>query len=184
MEQLISDTKQKMEKVVEHLKQELTSVRTGRAVPSLIEQVKVEAYGSTMAIRDVASINAPEPRLLIVQAWDAGNVASIVKSIREAGMGLNPIEEGGVIRVPVPALTEERRKELTRLVHEKVETARVAVRSVRHEAMGDIDKKEKSKEISEDEKHRLHEQVQKVTDEVGKEIESILKSKETELSQI
>ena len=184
MEQLISETKQKMQKALVHLREELASVRTGRAAPVLIEQVKVEVYGSTMPLRDLASINAPEPRLLLVQVWDAGNVGAITKAIREAGMGLNPAEESNVIRVPVPALTEERRKEMTKLVHEKAEAARVAVRSVRREAMEHIDKEEKKGNISEDEKHRYHEQVQKVTDEISGEVDKIAKGKEAELSQI
>lgn len=173
-----------MTKAVEHLKQELASVRTGRANPALIEQIKVDAYGSAMALRDLASINTPEPRLLIVQPWDKNNTDAIIKAIRESGSGLNPVEEGGVIRVPVPTLNEERRRELIKLVHEKTEAAKVAVRSVRREAMEAIEKEEKSGKISKDERHRHQESVQKVTDEVSHEIENILKSKETELSQV
>ena len=184
MEELISQTKQKMQKASEHLREELASVRSGRAAPSLIEQVKVEAYGSIMVLRDLASINSPEPRLLIVSPWDANNTPAITKGIRDAGLSLNPVEEGGVIRVPVPTLTEERRKELIKLVHEKSEATRVAVRSVRREAMDHIDKEEKKGNISEDEKHRHHEQVQKVTDEVSGEVDKIAKSKEDELLQI
>src|SRR3990172_7510237 len=107
LDNLINETKQKMQKAAEHLREELASVRSGRAAPSLIEQVKVEAYGSVMVLRDLASINSPEPRLLIVSPWDANNTPAIIKGIRDAGLSLNPVEEGGVIRVPVPTLTEE-----------------------------------------------------------------------------
>jgi ribosome recycling factor len=184
MEQLISETKQKMEKAVEHLKQELASVRTGRANPALIEQVKVEVYGSTMVLRDLASINAPEPRLLVVQPWDKNNTDMIVKAIRESGSSLNPAEDGDVIRVPIPQLNEERRRELIKLVHEKTEGARVAIRVTRRDAMEKIEKDEKRGKISKDDRHRHQESVQKVTDEATKKIDDILKSKEAELSQV
>ncbi|MEX0616966.1 MAG: ribosome recycling factor [Candidatus Woykebacteria bacterium] len=184
MEQLISDTKQKMQKALEHLRSELSSVRTGRANPGLVEQLKVEAYGSTMPLRDLSSINAPEPRLLIVQPWDAGNTAPIVKALRDSGLGLNPAEENNVIRVPIPALTEERRRELVKVVHEKVEDSKVAVRGVRREVMEKLEKDEKGSLISKDERHRYEGEVQKAVDEVIKEIDQTLKFKETELSQI
>lgn len=184
MEQLISEAKQKMEKAIEHLKQELSTIRSSRSNPALIEQVKVDAYGSAMILRDLASINAPEPRLLVVQPWDRGNTDAIIKAIRESGSGLNPVEEGNIIRVPVPPLNEERRRELIKLVHEKTESAKVAVRSSRREAMERIEKDEKAGKISKDDRHRYQEQIQKVTDEVTKNIDEILKSKESELSQV
>ena len=184
MEQLISETKQKMQKVTEHLKQEFSSVRTGRANPALIEQVKVDVYGSIMVLRDLASINAPEPRLLVVQPWDKNNADLIVKAIRESGGGLNPAEDGDVIRVPIPSLSEERRKELIKMVHEKTEGARVAVRVNRRDAMERIEKDEKRSKISKDDRHRHQESVQKVTDEATNELDNMLKSKESELSQV
>lgn len=184
MEQLITSTEQKMQKVVEHVKLELASVRTGRANPVLIEQIKVDAYGSPMVLRDLASINSPEPRLLIVQPWDKGNTDSIIKAIRDAGQSLNPVEEGNVIRVPIPQLNEERRRELIKLVHEKTEGAKVAVRSARREAIDTIEKDEKSGKISKDDRHRYSEQVQKITEEISKQIDDILKGKESDLSQV
>ena len=184
MEQLISQTKEKMNKAVEHLNQELSSVRTGRANPALIEQIKVDVYGSTMVLRDISSINSPEPRLLIVQPWDKANSDAIVKAIREAGQGLNPVEGSDVIRVPVPQLNEERRKELIKLVSDKAENSKVVVRSTRRESIDRLEADEKSGKISKDDKHRDAEKVQKVTDEVSREIDDILKSKETDLTQI
>lgn len=184
MEQLISQTKQKMQKVLAHLKNELTSVRTGRANPALVEQIKVDVYGSKMDLRDLASINSPEPRLLVVQPWDKNNTDIVIKAISESGGGFNPVEEGDIIRVPVPPLSEERRKEMIKLVHEKGEAAKVSIRSVRREAMDSINKDEKSGKISKDEKHRYEENVQKVTDEISREIDDILKSKEKELSSV
>lgn len=184
MEQLISQTKEKMNKAIEHLKQELSSVRTGRANPALIEQIKVDAYGSPMVLRDLASINSPEPRLLVVQPWDKANSDAIIKSIREAGQGLNPVEESDVIRVPIPALNEERRKELIKLVRDKTESSKVAIRSARRESMDRLEADEKSGKISKDDKHRYSEQVQKVTTEVSAQIDDILKSKESDLTQL
>lgn len=184
MEQLISETKQKMQKAVEHLKQELSSVRTGRANPALIEQVKVDAYGSTMPLRDLASINAPEIRQLLVQPWDKNNTDAIISAIRGSGSGLNPVEDGNVIRVPIPPLNEERRREFIKSVHEKAESTKVALRSARRESMEHIEKKEKSGKISKDDRHRYQEQVQKVTDEASAEVDNVVKSKESELSTI
>ena len=184
MEQLINSTKQKMEKAVEHVKIELASVRTGRANPALVEQIKVDTYGSAMVLRDLASINSPEPRLLIVQPWDKGNTDAVMKAIRDADQGLNPVEEGNVVRVPIPQLNEERRKELIKLVHDKTESAKVAVRSTRREAMDTIEKDEKSGKISKDDRHRYSEQVQKITEEISQKIDDILKGKENDLSQV
>ncbi len=184
MEHLISQTKEKMNKVLDHLKQELASVRTGRANPALIDQIKVDVYGSSMILRDVASINSPEPRSLLVQPWDKGNTQAIIKAIRDAGQSLNPIEDSNIIRVPIPQLNEDRRKELIKLVHEKVENAKVSIRASRRDAMDIIDKDEKSGKISKDDKHRYSEQVQKVTDETSKLIDDILKAKEQDLSQV
>lgn len=180
----ITETKVKMQKALEHLKQELVSVRTGRANPALIDQIKVDVYGSTMILRDVASINSPEPRLLLVQPWDKGNAQVIMKAIRDSGQGLNPSEDSNVIRVPIPQLNEDSRKELIKLVHEKVENAKVSVRSSRREAMEIIDKEEKRGKISKDDRYQYAEKVQKVTDEISELIDDILKAKEQDLSQV
>ncbi|MDP2671143.1 MAG: ribosome recycling factor [bacterium] len=184
MEQLLTQTKEKMNKALSHLDEELKGVRTGRATPALIEGVKVAVYGSPLNLRDVASVNAPEPRMLLVQPWDPNNTDAVAKAIREAGLGFNPIVEANLVRVPVPELTEERRNELTKLVSEKAEGARVALRAIRREAMETIDKEKKNSQISEDEQKRHQEQVQKITDEDMKTLEERVKSKQAELAQI
>lgn len=184
MEQEISEAKQKMQKAIEHLLEELLSVRSGRANPSLLEGVKVNAYGSMMALKELASINVPEARLLIVQPWDQGNKDAIAKAIRESGMGFNPIVEDNLIRVAVPALNEERRNDLIKVVNEKGEAARVSIRSVRREALESIQKEEKNSKISKDEAHRFSEQVQKITNEMTGEIEKVVSSKDAELREI
>lgn len=184
MEQLLSQTKEKMEKALVHLDEEMRGIRSGRATPALLEGIKVVAYGNPMSLRDLASINAPEPRLLVVQPWDAGNTDSIAKAIREAGLGFNPVTESNIVRVPVPALTEERRTELTKLVNEKAEISRVAIRAVRREAMESIDRDKKSAKISEDEQKRAENEIQKITDNHMKSLEDKVKSKQVELAQI
>jgi ribosome recycling factor len=184
MESLINETRQKMQKAVEHLLEELLSIRSGRATPSLIESTKVNVYNSSMPLRDLASINAPEPRLLIVQPWDQNNVDPIVKALRENGMGFNPVAEGGVIRVAVPALSEERRGSLIKLVGEKSEMTRVAIRSARRDAIDEIDKNEKAGKLSKDDAKRYNESVQKVTDEFIEQIDKVVKKKEAELKEI
>ncbi len=184
METAILEAKKKMESSVEHLLNELMSIRSGRAAPSLLEGVKAKAYGSDMALKELASISAPEPRSLIVQPWDQGNLDAIAKAIRESGMGFNPIVESNVIRVAVPALTEERRADLIKLVGEKAETAKVSIRSARRDAIESIDKEEKGGKISKDEAHRLSEQAQKTTDEMIGEIDKVTKAKENELREI
>jgi ribosome recycling factor len=184
MEQQISDAKQKMQKAVEHLLEELLSVRSGRANPSLIEGIKVSVYGSQMAIKELGSINVPEPRLLVVQPWDQGNKDAIAKAIRDSGMGFNPIVEDSLIRVAVPALNEERRNDLIKVVHEKGEAARVSLRAIRRETIESIDKEEKNGKISKDEARRYSEQVQKIIDEMGGEVEKVVTTKEAELREI
>src|SRR3990167_1636511 len=184
LDNLTSETKDRMAKAIAHLDEELKGIRSGRATPALIEGVKVLAYGNPMSLRDVASINSPEPRLLVVQPWDAGNIDPVVKAIRESGLGFNPAVDSNVIRVPVPALTEERRLELAKLVNEKSEGSRVAVRAVRHEAMERVEKDKKANRIGEDEQKRLEHEVQKATDEAMKLLEEKVKAKQEELAQI
>jgi ribosome recycling factor len=137
-----------------------------------------------MDLRDLASINTPEPRLLVVQVWDQANIHNIEKAIRDAGQGFSPITESNLIRVPVPALTEERRKEMTKLVGEKAEAARVAIRQIRREAVEEVDRAQKSKQISEDEKFRSTDQIQKATQEFSSQVDNLAKMKENEILQI
>lgn len=173
-----------MQKAVEHLLEELLAVRTGRAAPSLLENIKASVYGSNMALKELASISAPEPRLLIVQPWDQNNTDPIAKAIRDANMGFNPIVEANLIRVAVPALNEERRADLIKVVSEKGETARVSIRSARREALETIQKEEKNGKLSKDDAHRFGENIQKITDELVGEVDKVTKAKEAELREI
>ena len=184
MDQQITDSKHRMQKAIEHLLEELLSIRSGRAAPSLLESVKASAYGQTMSLKELASITSPEPRMLMVQPWDAGNIDSIAKAIRDSGMGFNPIVESNMIRVAVPALNEERRNDLIKLVNEKSEAARVSIRAIRREIIETIEKEEKNGKISKDDSHRFQEQVQKITDEMVGEIDRVSSAKETELREV
>lgn len=184
MDQIISETKQKMQKAVEHLLEELLSVRSGRANPSLVEGIKVSVYGSQMSLKELGNINVPEARLLIIQPWDQNNKDAIAKAVRDSGMGFNPVVEDNLIRVAVPSLTEERRNDLIKIVHEKGEGTRVSIRSTRREAIESIEKSEKGGNISKDDSRRFGEQIQKITDEMSGEVEKIVKAKEAELKEI
>ena len=184
LDHLLKETKERMQKALEHLRGELAGVRTGRANPSLLEEIKVDVYGTKMNLRDLASINAPEPRLLVVQIWDRNNLSLVEKAIRDANLGLNPATEGNLIRVAIPSLNEERRKEMIKLVNGRTEGARVAIRQIRREAIEEIDKLEKAKKISEDEKFRKDQEVQKVTENFSSQLEQIAKAKENEILQI
>lgn len=176
-----ADLKRRMHGAVEALKHDLGGLRTGRASIALVEPVHVEVYGSTMPLNQVATVSTPEPRMLSVQVWDRSNVGPVEKAIRNAGLGINPIVDGQVIRLPIPELTEERRKELAKLVGQYAEKARVAVRNVRRDGMEHAKADEKKHEISEDERKRLEHEVQKLTDETIKEIDEAAAAKEKEI---
>jgi ribosome recycling factor len=174
----------RMEKAVAALKEEFGSLRTGRASASLLDQVHVEAYGATMPINQVSAVSVPEPRSITVSVWDKGLVVSVEKAIRNAGLGLNPVVEGQNLRVPIPPLTEERRRDLAKLAGKYAEQQRVAVRGVRREAMDDLKKAEKDGAISQDEHKRLEGDVQKLTDEAIRHVDEALKTKEHEIMQV
>ncbi|MEA2998589.1 MAG: ribosome recycling factor [Sphingomonadales bacterium] len=178
-----ADIQRRMHGAVEVLRHDLGGLRTGRASTSLLEPVTVEVYGSHMPINQVASISAPEPRMLSVQVWDRSNVGAVEKAIRSAGLGLNPITDGTTLRLPIPDLTEERRKELAKLVGQYAEKARIAVRNVRRDGMEALKTDEKKHEISQDEHKRLETEVQKLTDETIKEIDAAADAKEKEILQ-
>lgn len=173
-----------MQKALEYFREEISSIRTGRATPALIETLKIDAYGSKMDLRDLASINAPEPRLLVIQVWDQANVQPIEVAIRKSDLAVNPVIENNLIRIPVPSLSEERRREMTKLVGEKSEKARVAVRQIRRDAVDKIQGAEKNKEISEDQKFKASDSIQKITDEFSKQLDEAAKQKENEILQI
>ena len=176
-----ADIQRRMHGAVEALKHDLQGLRTGRASTSLLEPVTVEVYGSHMPLNQVASISVPEPRMLSVQVWDRSNVGPVEKAIRSAGLGLNPITDGTTLRLPIPDLTEERRKELAKLVGQYAEKARIAVRNVRRDGMEALKTDEKKHEISQDEHKRLETEVQKLTDDTIKEIDELASAKEKEI---
>jgi ribosome recycling factor len=174
----------RMDKAVGALKEEFASLRTGRASAGLLDQVHVEAYGANMPLNQLGAISVPDPRSLSVSVWDKGLVVSVEKAIRSAGLGLNPVVEGQNLRIPIPPLTEERRKDLAKLAGRYAEQQRVAVRNVRHDAMDDLKKAEKDSVISQDEHKRLQVDVQKLTDEAVRRVDEALKTKEQEIMQV
>jgi ribosome recycling factor len=174
----------RMDKSVGALKEEFHTLRTGRASAGLLDQVMVEAYGANSPITQLASISVPDPRSISVNVWDRGLVVSVEKAIRNAGLGLNPVVEGQNLRVPIPPLTEERRKDLAKLAGKYAETQRVAVRNVRRDANDDLRKAEKDHVISQDEHKRMEAEIQKLTDEAIKRIDETLKTKEHEIMQV
>jgi ribosome recycling factor len=173
-----------MEKAVDAMRREFAGVRTGKASPALLDTVRVDAYGSKMPVNQVATVSVPEPRMMVVQPWDKSLLAAVEKAIRSAELGLNPASDGNVIRVPIPALNEERRREMVRLLHKIAEEGRVAVRHARHEANKQIKANEQSHEISEDEARRELEAVQKLTDEFIGKIDHLLEAKEAEVLEV
>ncbi|MCH7691777.1 MAG: ribosome recycling factor [candidate division Zixibacteria bacterium] len=175
---------QKMDKTVEVVASEFRAVRTGKASSHLLDTVKVEAYGTSMPLNQVATVNAPEPRLLLVQAFDKSTIGDIIKGIQSADLGLNPIADGATIRVPIPALNEERRKEMARQCKHLAEEGRVAIRNIRREANEHIKKLQKDKEVSEDQEHDLHDEIQKLTDNHTKKIDTLLAEKEKEVMEV
>ena len=176
-----ADVQRRMTGAVDSLKHDLGGLRTGRASTSLLEPVTVEVYGAHMPLNQVATISVPEPRMISVQVWDRSNVGPVEKAIRSAGLGLNPISEGQTLRLPIPDLTEERRKELAKLASQYAEKARIAVRNVRRDAMDSLKQDEKKNEISEDERKRLEIEVQKLTDDTIKDIDAATAAKEKEI---
>ena len=178
-----ADLQRRMHGALEALKHDLAGLRTGRASTSLLDPVVVEVYGAHMPLNQVATVSAPEPRMLTVQVWDRSNVSSVEKAIRSAGLGLNPVSEGQLIRLPIPDLTEERRRELAKLTGQYAEKARIAVRNVRREGMDWLKQDEKQHEISQDEHKRLEGEVQKLTDDTVAEIDAAAAAKEKEILQ-
>jgi ribosome recycling factor len=181
---VISRYKDRMDKAVGALKEEFVSLRTGRASANLLDQVQVDAYGSTMPLTQVGSVSVPDARMLMVSVWDRGLVISVEKAIRNAGLGLNPMVDGQNLRVPIPPLTEERRKDLAKLAGKYAEQQRVAVRNIRRDANDDLKAAEKGGAINQDEHKRLETEVQKITDEAIRRIDEALKTKEQEIMHV
>jgi ribosome recycling factor len=183
-EELLKDLRRRMDGAGEVLRKEFAGLRTGRASTSLLEPVMVPAYGNTVPLNQVASINVPEPRMISVQVWDRGLAKAVDKAIRESGLGLNPQTEGQVIRVPIPELNEERRRELTRVAAKYAEDARIAVRHVRRDGVETLRRLEKDSEISQDEQRKLQQDVQHMTDDHIKRIDETLAQKDREILQV
>ncbi|MGZ8296057.1 MAG: ribosome recycling factor [Allosphingosinicella sp.] len=176
-----ADIQRRMHGAVEALKHDLVGLRTGRASTSLLDPIQVEVYGANMPLNQVATVSTPEARMLSVQVWDRSNVTPVEKAIRNAGLGINPIVDGTTIRLPIPDLTQERRKELAKLAGQYAEKARIAVRNVRRDGMEALKTDEKKHEISEDEHTRMSVEVQKFTDDTIKEIDAAASAKEKEI---
>ena len=180
----LDDIKRRMRGAVNSLKSDLAGLRTGRASTNLLDPITVDAYGAAMPINQVATVSVPEPRLLSVQVWDRGMVAAVEKAIRESDLGLNPQTEGQVIRLRIPEMNEQRRKEMVKVAHKYAEEARIAVRHVRRDGLDTLKKLEKDGEISQDDEKRQADQVQKATDEHVSEIDTVLAGKEKEIMQV
>ncbi|MCX7930777.1 MAG: ribosome recycling factor [Chlorobi bacterium] len=181
MSAILNETQQRMSKAVEHLQHQLARVRTGRASVALLDGVRVNYYGTPTPLQQVGSISIPEPRLIVIQPWERSMLAEIEKAIKASDLGLNPTNDGAVIRIPIPPLTEERRREIVKGCRKMAEEAKVAVRQVRRDALEHLKKAEKEEGFSEDERRRAEEEVQRNTDRFIKEIDQIIERKEHEI---
>ena len=184
IDEILLEAEEKMDKSVEAFQRELATIRTGRANPALIDKVMVPYYGTPTPLNQLAQIGAPEARLLVVQVYDRSQLGTVEKAIRDSGMGLNPANDGNVIRVPIPALTEDRRREYVRMVKSKAEEARVAIRNVRRDEVHRVQQREKSGELAEDVARRAQEQLQKVTDTHVARVDALADRKETEVMEV
>ena len=182
--EIISDCEHRMSKAIEACQNEMNKIRTGRASTALLDTVKVDAYGTMMSLNQVANLSVPDAHTISVQPWDRGMAGAIEKAIRDANLGLNPASDGTSVRVPMPPLTEERRKEITKLVKKHGEEAKIAVRNVRRDAMENLKKAEKAEHFSEDERKRGEDDVQKKTDQKVKDIDALVVSKEKEVMAV
>ncbi len=184
IEDIISDVEERMDKSIKNLEKEFTMIRTGRANPSIFEGIKVDAYDTQMPLNQVATISCPEPRLVVIQPWDRGNLADIEKAILKSDLSLNPNNDGNLIRIPIPDLTEERRKEYVKLSKQKAEECRIAIRNIRRDGNEMIKELEKEKEISEDESKSSINRIQKITDKYIDEVHKLADNKESEITSI
>jgi ribosome recycling factor len=183
-EKQLLEVRHRMKAAVDHTRAELASIRTGRANPALLDKVTVNYYGTMLPINQVANISAPEPRLLVVAPWDKSMVPEIQKAITTSDLNLNPSSDGAVLRIPLPTLTEERRKELVKVVGKKTEEGKVAVRNIRREGIEELRKREKKHEISEDDLHRAQDEVQQFTDDFVAQLDELHIAKEEELMEV
>ena len=179
-----SDLTKRMEGAISSLRNDLAGLRTGRASASLLDPVMVEAYGQSMPINQVGTVNVPEARMVSVQVWDKSMVGAVEKAIRDSGLGLNPVVDGQNLRIPLPELNEERRRELVKIAHQYAENAKVAIRHVRRDGMEDVKTAEKDGDIGKDDAHTLSDRVQKLTDDMVAKVDEALAQKETEIMQV
>ena len=184
IDETLADAEQRMGKAVDALRRELATVRTGRANPALVDHLRVDYHGTPLPLNQLASVTVPEARLLTIQPWDKGALDAIEKAIQKSDLGLNPSNDGSVIRLVIPQLTEERRRDLVRVVHKKVEEGRVAIRNVRRDAHEMLRELLREKEISQDEEHRAQDRLQKVTDRLIGEADEVGEEKERELLEV
>ncbi len=184
MKELMRTTREKMTKTVEATRAELAGIRSGRASAALVEHIRVDYYGAETPLNQLAGIAVPEPRLLVITPWDKTQIDSIEKALLKADLGVTPNNDGSVIRIPIPALNEERRRELVKRVHRIVEEGKVALRNIRRDANEAIKKEEKNGNISEDEAHRDREEIQKITDEFSEKLDELAKKKEAEIMEV
>jgi len=184
MANIINEHQEDFDKAIEHFKSEISSLRTGRATPALVEDIPVEAYDSKMDVKGIASINVPDPKTIIIEPWDKSLLKNLEKAINEADVGISPVVDGTIIRLNMPPMTEENRKEMVKILKQKAEQARVSIRGIREKIRDKIIKAEEAKEISEDERFRLQEDLDKKVNEVNKEIEKIAEEKEKEIMTI
>lgn len=184
IKEILSTAQTKMQKTIEVLRVDLASVRADRASVSLLDKVMVEYYGTPTPVNQVASVTVPEPRMIVIQPWEKNLLKDIERAIMKSDLGLNPNSDGSVIRLNLPQLTEERRKELVKTVHKKAEDARVSIRNLRREANDSVKKAEKAKEITEDEAKKANDDIQKMTDKFIKEVDTVMEHKEKEVMEI
>ena len=180
-DKILKNADAKMKKAVEALAKELAGIRTGRASPALVEHIKVDYQGIVTPLIQLASISVPEPKMILIHPWDRSIINNIDKAILKSDLGLNPVNDGNVIRIPIPPLTEERRKELIKVVHKRLEDSRIHIRNIRREAIEELRQAEKNKEISQDQNTRASEQLQKLTDSFIEAVNKIGREKETEI---
>ena len=179
-----ADLNRRMEGAITSLKSDLAGLRTGRASANILDPITVEAYGQQMPINQVGTVSIPEPRMIAIQVWDKGMIGAVEKAIRESNLGLNPVTDGTNLRIPMPEMNEERRKEVVKIAHQFAEATRVSIRHIRRDGMDVAKKAQKDGEIGEDEAHGLSDKVQKSTDEMIAEVDSLISTKETEIMQI
>lgn len=184
VELILEEAEEKMKKTVEATRREFAGIRTGRASPALLDRISVEAYGTHLPIQQLATLSVPEPRLLVINPWDKTTIGAIERAIMKSDLGLNPVSDGNVIRLAIPPLTEERRRELTKLVHRKAEEGKVAIRTVRREANDELKKLRKAGDLSEDDEKRAQERVQRLTDKYVAEIDRVQQHKEQEILEV